>query len=226
MSPETRKLLEAARGCDEPTQLDRARVRRRLKKRIAAGAVFGGLLGWGSAAAASSKLIVTAVIAGMLSAALVVNTTASEPVSDADGGVTGAVANVAPKVDPPAIMPAVMLFDSEAHSEPERPSFEDELAEIPDPIVRPMAVRPMFKPKPTPTPEASPQEAAPYAAADDMDALLAETRLLRRAQKALRDGRHDEARAILRQHRIEHPNGQLQNERCIAQARAGQPCSD
>jgi RNA polymerase sigma factor (sigma-70 family) len=73
----------------------------------------------------------------------------------------------------------------------------------------------------TPASARAPVEPSP--SAPDQDSLAAELALLQRAREALRDGRADDALALLDQHARRFPRGQLVDERRALEADAGRP---
>lgn len=219
LSAEARNLVQAARGGDEPTPGDSARVKRALLTAVASGAVVttsslaaasrGGALSGGSAGtgASAGTAVTSAKLAGWvaLGAAVGLGTAgayvavSSPPAEDAKRPPAAAERLVPPS---PALPEAPAVFVPPA------------APEVPPPpaIAAPAPAAPRSK-------AARTEPAAPHAAAfpPRSSSLAEETALLQSARAALGNGDAHGALALLREHARTYPNGVLVEERLASQ---------
>lgn len=219
LSHEARALIDAARGADDPTPGDRARVHGAISAAVAAGT---GAAVVGATATASAATQTTATAVATKAAAVTTWTATSTKIVTAlvvAGTVGGAVAMspalrssepaeppamVAPRVDAPERRARTLPAANQAALRDEEP------AESPAPVV---ATPIDAEQRRTPTPaEAEIPREEPAAA----DPLLDELSLLRRASEASRRGEPQTALRLLRRHRRQFPAGELVAERQAA----------
>jgi len=203
LTPETRALLGAARGADDPADGDRDRVRARVLAAIGAGAA--GTAGAGSAKAApAAGGAAIAKLALLLLAVGGVATGAYLALRGGGGGDAGARQPAPVIAHEPAPAPEVL---PELPPEPE-PELEIVMDAEPARDREPEGKPPRVK---RPKPEAP--EAAEPPAPSPADSLQAERALLAKANAALRDGNPDAALAALGEHQKKFPRGVLEEER-------------
>lgn len=231
LSPEARALIAQARGGDDPSDADRARVRRALLATVAGGAGLAATSAASSAAASTVGTGLAATVAKVAAVILVV------------GGVGAGTVMVAPWEDPPAVeAPAPRARASRPTVEraaapapqppPVAPAVE---AALPVPVDEPSP--PVVAPEPPAAPRAetvrprpsrpAPVEPPPPAQPASLPAstLAAEVALLRSAQAALNGGDPETALARLGDHARRFPDGAMAEEReaarVLALCRAG-----
>lgn len=223
LSHDARALLAEARGGDDPSPGDRARVRRTLMATIAGTAGLAASSAASSAAAASAGTVATTagLSLGAKIAAVVLVV----------GAVGGGTVAVAPWEDPEPVVVE--------HREHRARAVEQEQTEIaPSPAIEP-TIEPMIEPAiEIPAPIEAPVEIAPRAArtvrapppaiappAPSASTLAEEVALLRSAQSALNAGDADGALSRLADHARRFPTGTMAEERdaarILALCRAG-----
>jgi hypothetical protein len=201
LSRETRALLGAARGADDPGDGDRDRVRARVLAAIGAGAA--GTAGTSTAKAAPAAagtaglaklaLLILAVGVAVTGAYFVVTTknpAAKRLMSETEG----------PPLSVPLPSPD-MLPKPEPEPEPEPEiivTVDDDAAAKPARVKKPRPATPEPEPAPAPSPA---------------DSLKAERALLAKATAALRAGDPDAALAAVGEHQKKFPHGVLEEER-------------
>ena len=190
LSPESKALIELARGDDEPNVVDRARVRRALGASLATG-----LAASSATSAAAGAGLKTAGLAGSMKIAAWVG------VGMAVGALTTTTAIVA--IRGPAPEPAPVARPAPRDVSPvvrADPPAKDELTDEPtDTATIPLEVT--SKPIGARAPQSSPSS------------LAAEMRLLETARAALSGGDARRALALIQEHERDFPNGSLSEER-------------
>ena len=205
LSRDSRALLEAARGGDDPTAAARAKVRAELLARVGVAGAAGASAGASSGASPAPAAGATGTGAGLAIKALF-----------ALALVGGAGATYwALRGNPPAA-PAI------PSTEPAQPA---EAAAVVTPLPNPQPL-PIPQPSPPSTPALSPPAPPPSPspsrspARPTPDAIRAERALLASAHTALRTGDTAAALAILADHASRFPRGLLVEERAATQVRA------
>jgi hypothetical protein len=194
LSPESKALIELARGDDEPNAVDRARVRRALGASLATG--LGVSSATSLAAGATAKAAgASAGLAGTLKIAMWVG------VGMAFGALTTTTALVAlrgPASEPTSVArPAPREASPMIKADP--PVEEARAAEPTDTTTIPLEVT--SKPTTLRPPQPSPSS------------LAAEMRLLETARAALSGGDARRALTLIQEHEREFPTGSLSEER-------------
>ncbi len=205
MNPESRALLDAASGGDDPTGDDRSRVRARVLAQVAAGAAAGG----GSAANASAahasvgakagiglgtKIFLAAVAIGVGAAGV-----AAWPRHDARApSVERAVPGT------PTITAVAATATTAATQSPGGAAVD--VTDLPVAPASTHAASPSATAKTSAPPPKSATVASP-------DSLAEETALLGKAARANREGDSVRALALLDEHASRYPNGVLAEER-------------
>ncbi|MCA9623755.1 MAG: hypothetical protein KC731_32255 [Myxococcales bacterium] len=217
LTPESRDLIDAARGGDDLGVARRQRLKRGLLTQVAVGAAVGTAAKAATAATAATtattageatgaslfagafaaKLGATVVIAGALSFGAM----ALHEQATTDGGATPSVPSTALEpLAPPAAEALAQAEPQEAVQEPksdvEAPVSDAPVSGVPVPA----AVDPL------PPSDAKPPEPSRRALAE-------ETALLQRAQAELRAGNPEAALALLEEHRGRHALGAMSEER-------------
>jgi hypothetical protein len=242
LSPAARLALEDALHEEEPTAIDRARVRSRLATRIAQGAAGGAVVASTSAAAASAKLVGLAKLFGLIAllgtVGIVLSGAPSDDVDRASQHESQTALQPASQADePPRPAPAPAQPTEERPAAPDREAARSEAArseaarseaprsasgtEAPRAVSTPEARTAGARVQPRPAnPPASEAPAVNDAQPQDLNALKAETALIKKAHLALRGGEAERALSLLERHAREHPRGQLGEEREAARALA------
>lgn len=193
LSPESKALIELARGDDEPNAVDRARVRRALGASLATG--LGVSSATSLAAGAGAKAAASAGLAGTLKIAVWVG------VGMAFGALTTTTALVAlrgPAAEPTSVArPAPREANPVVKADP--PVEQAPVAEPTDTTTIPLEVT--SKPTTLRPPQPSPSS------------LAAEMRLLETARAALSGGDARRALSLIQEHEREFPAGSLSEER-------------
>ena len=224
LSPDARRLLDAARVADRTTRADRTRVRAALQTRLALSAAA-------AAAPASASLLVKAVAgaAFLVAATVAVPASRTPPdpprraqpaalarrVSPSPAPTTPSTAPVAPA---PSIAPVVFASTPAPH----RPAPPRVVARFlrPSAIASPTAAPMITAPAPAPV------ESTPSAPGEP-DGLAAELSQLGDAQIALDQRRGDRALRLLDAYTAGHPQGALWEEsaalRVLALCALGRP---
>src|SRR5689334_22381501 len=231
LSREAKALVDLARDGDDPTDLDRARIRRAVAAGIAAGAVghsgvaaaaSKSVLGLGSGAAGKTSVavwLVAGALAGLAGSAAVF--VAGHGVTDAPAAHTATLPARAPVVTAPA-----------------QPTHEDERATPTQAVAEPLDTSSVSPQTAAPgrvnasparatgaasqaaavaVPGAPPTESAVRAfPAPRPSTLGAETSLLEAARTALGQGNPAGALSLLERHEREFPAGALVEERLAA----------
>ena len=230
LGPEARSILGAGRSGDDPTPADRARVRGKLARAIAAGGVLGaasaaGTASEGTAAAATALAGKTATLLAL---------------GKIGGGIVFVVALGAgiwfsrplPPGSPPPPATSVAVADTAAPAPPSviAPSAAADTASPTSPSAEPAAVpRPATEPSDSPASSSSAgvrpsgaTVASPKAPDADSpkDPLEDETRQLREAHGALQSGDPGKALKLLDEQATTYASGQLREERAAARVLA------
>jgi hypothetical protein len=234
LSPAARLVLEEALHEEEPTAVDRTRVRSQLAARIAQGAVAGAVVASTSAAAASAKLAGLAKLLGLLALLGTVSVALSGAPSDPPLEIARAAQPQQPQLDTQNASGGEKL-PAQREARPaidpiERPFAQRDVAPQSPTEARPPSgqgeARPASRVQPTTRTGAPATQTAPAAgdASDaqpqELDALKAETALIKKAHLALRAGEAERALSLLDRHAREHPRGQLGEEREAARVLA------
>jgi hypothetical protein len=208
LSPESRELIELARPGEEPTGADRERVHTALAARIAAAAVAGASVTAGTTAGAKAAGMgaaslfkiagLVAVVAGVGAGAVAVHRSVTEP---------------APSVTAPAIVGTAAPIDT---AKTPASAQGGGAADEPEPTESAGDGK-----EPAESAEASrgtgyPDTGVPSARASAPSTLEEETALLRKAQRAMRDGDPERALDLLDEHDEQYANGVLREERQAA----------
>jgi hypothetical protein len=195
LSPESKALIDLARGDDEPNAVDRARVRRALGASLATGLAVSSATS--VAAGATAKAAgATAGLAGSLKIAMWVG------VGMAFGALTTTTALVAlrgPAAEPTSVARPAPREASPAVIKAEPPVQESPASEPTDTTTIPLEVT--SKPTTLRAPQPSPSS------------LAAEMRLLETARAALSGGDARRALTLIQEHEREFPAGSLSEER-------------
>ena len=217
LSPEARALVDAARPGDDPTDGDRTRVRRALAVQLGVG--VGAALTASTSASTSAAAVTTAVKGSAWLLAMKVVAAVAVTSGVTVGGVSVYRASHEPAVRPSAAVSASVVNPTANLTAPTAltPTAISPFAAIApntDSSSRPLAV------SATPlavwgTGVTAPARAFGTAPAvpSPPSTLVAETRLLRDADTALRVGDAGRALALLDQHAREFPSGVLAEER-------------
>lgn len=217
LGPEARSILGAGRDGDDPKASDRARVRRKLARAIAAGGAAAGAAAEGSAAAATAvagktaTLLLLGKIGGGLVfvAALGAGIWFSRPLPPGP----------APSASVPVTEPA-----SPATAAPPAPSAAADSPSPEAPAAEPPAAAAPEAPAPAPaSPGRAGASARPSASAGDApprDPLVDETQELREAHGALQSGDPQKALKLLDEQATTYAGGQLREEREAARVLA------
>lgn len=190
LSPESKALIEAAHGDDEPTAADRARVRRALGASLATGLAVSSTTslaaGTGLKAAAAAGTMKMAMWVGIGMAVGALSTTTAIVAMRGRAAPPAPIAHTAPpkaepviKADPPV---------------DEAPAARPEDTET---IPLEVTSKPIGTKAPAPTPSS----------------LAAEMRLLETARAALSGGDARRALTLIQEHEREYPSGALIEER-------------
>ncbi len=228
LSTDARSILDAARGVDEPTPDDRARVKRAVMTSVAAGAIVAASATAASKAAASTAAgSVVGSAAGSTAAAVAGTTTAA---GVAGLGAVGAKALVAltfigatvgvAVVQPwePSEATQVEASETVEPTDTVEPAVTVEQAE--QPSVQPVVVEEPIEP-PQIVEVAEPDQAVPAPRirpvtrvdpAREPSTLRAETALLGRAARHMREGEHAQVLQISAEHDVPFPRGALRVE--------------
>jgi hypothetical protein len=214
LDPELARLVEKAREGEDPTAEDRDRNRNALARRVGGAALLG--------ATAMATSDVAAHVASATKGAAVA----------AKAGIPTALA-LALKVGAPLVLVGVVgtallprIVGRQATSAPDVAPGPTALAEdVPtrasDAVVE---ATPAPEPPSEPAPVAKPAAAAVGPAAPPSavraPALSEEVALLQRAERALRDGKPDQALSVLSEHARQFPKGELRAERTAARIAA------
>jgi hypothetical protein len=194
LSPESKALIELARGDDEPNAVDRARVRRALGASFATGLTVSSATSL-AAGAGVKAAGASAGLAGSLKIAMWVG------VGMAFGALTTTTALVAlrgPAAEPTSVArPAPPGANPVIKADP--PVEEGPVAEPTDTTTIPLEVT--SKPTASRPPQPSPSS------------LAAEMRLLETARAALSGGDARRALSLIQEHEREFPAGSLSEER-------------
>lgn len=194
LDPELHSLVTAARGEVEPSAADRERVARSLAGRVGAGFAIGaGLLSTPAAGAAAAGAGTSLLV--KLGAALALAGTALALAATSWWGDEPS----SPKAPPPATSLVSTPLASQALPAPAEPAPAEPV------------------PDNAPAPAAKPGSSARPAV---LPPLAEEARLLKQAQRALRDGQAGAAIAALTEHQRRFPRGQLSLERSAARIQA------
>jgi hypothetical protein len=199
LSPEARSIIDAGRDADGAGDIERARVRRELMAKIAAGAVT---LAASEAAAATTPgssltlakiLVPLAIVAGGVGGTLAWRAQHKAPVAPAAVVATAVAPAPAPVAPPPVIAPTIV---------------------------------PTVAPAPEPVRHTPPRRAHVAARAEaNTDHLAEETALLASANAQLRAGDARRALALLDNYDHRYPGGMLREEvvatRVIARCQIG-----
>jgi hypothetical protein len=216
IDPELERLLEKARGGEDPTLQDRDRNLDALARRVGTVALLGAAAVTTSDVAASAvgatKGVALAAKAGVPTAlALAFKVGAPLVLIGAVGTVLvpriiGRHATSAPDValGPTALAHDVPTKSSEGQVEA-APTPEPSAAPEPAPVAKPAS--PAFVPAVPPSGARAP-------------ALADEVALLQRAEGALRDGKPEQALSVLSEHARQFPRGELRAERTAARIAA------
>jgi hypothetical protein len=191
LGPESRALLDAARGADEPASADRDRVRARVAAAIAAGAGASAGEGAASAGSAGGSIAAGGLVVKLALAILAVGAIATGAFFAFRGGDDDA---------PPADEPVAAV---EPAAEPE-PAPAPEAAPVAEPEPEVVVDPEPAKKKPVKKPAERPPSA---------DSLKEERAILARASAALRGGDADGALAAVAEHAKKFPKGLLVEER-------------
>jgi len=230
LGPEARSILGAGKSGDDPTPADRARVRGKLARAIAAGGVLGaasaaGTASEGTAAAATALAGKTATLLAL---------------GKIGGGIVFVVALGAgiwfsrplPPGSPPPPATSVAVADTALPASPSAiaPSAAADTASPTSPSAEPLAAaRPAVEPSDSPAAPSSAgvrpsgtTVASPKVADTDppKDPLEDETRQLREAHGALQSGDPGKALKLLDEQATTYASGQLREERAAARVLA------
>ena len=199
LNPHARALLDAANTFDDPTDMDRDRVRAAVLMRV------GSVAAVGTATIAAAKASSAAASAGPLLA----STLTSAALFSGAAAKLGAVVVIGAL----ATAGAYVAFRS-AH--PTAPAVKPASAPVAAPVA---AIAPQAAPDSSPaavdavdlpTDDAKPSPAHPHSRAADLEG---EMKLLRQADAALRRGDSAAALAALNKHAALYPTGVLSQER-------------
>lgn len=182
------RLRDAAR---DDVQLTTMRVEMEPKRRRTVQRAMLAACVPGAATAVAASSIVPWLLGGALAASVVVGAVVSrdEPATRPPRGETPASTEPQPAATAASATPVAAA----PTPEPSRPS--------PAPVVAaPLPAKPS-RPKPSPEPPTAP------------NTLAAEAKLIRTAKELARDGKPDEAKAVLDEHARKYPAGQLKDER-------------
>jgi hypothetical protein len=198
--PELEGLFRAARREEEPTDEDRRAVRRALAARLATAAAAGAVVTVSTRAAAAASggaALGKATLVGWFAAGL------------GAGAAVGAAVTVAVVTRSPDVPPAPARSVSAApiHSAPRGAPPLGEPAGMPDAQAPAPSAAPLVREPTRPAPSAPPS-------------LEVETRALGDVQRALREGRPDEALRLLAQQDASFARGSLKEERAAARVLA------
>jgi len=193
LSPESKALVELARDDDEPSAVDRARVRRALGASLATGLAMSSATSL-AAGAGLKAAGASAGLAGTMKIAMWVG------VGMAVGALTTTTAIVAlrgPAADTSVARPTPRVANTVIEADP--PVKETPAASPTDTTTIPLEVT--SKPTALRTPQPSPSS------------LTAEMRLLETARAALSGGDARRALTLIQEHEREFPSGSLSEER-------------
>lgn len=204
LSPESRSIIDAAHDADGLDDVARARMKRRVLARVAAGAAAAGATAVVGQAAAKTA-------GGALSAGLLTKLGVSLVLAGVVGvGSYNAVTSVSS-----APVPVVQA------SAPEPATVVAPVPVVDAPALAPEAASPESAPAAEEPPPAAPAVSPPASAAKpSASSLASETALLQRAQAELASGNPQEALALLDRHGSEHQSGALREERQAARVLA------
>jgi hypothetical protein len=193
LSPESKALIDLARGDDEPSVVDRVRVRRALGASLATGVALSSATSL-AAGAGLKAAGASAGLAGTMKIAMWVG------VGMAVGALTTTTAIVAvrgPSTDASSARPAPRETNTVVVAD--LPAKESPVVEPTDTTTIPLEVTSK------PTASRPPQPSA--------SSLAAEMRLLETARAALSGGDARRALALIQEHEREFPSGSLSEER-------------
>jgi hypothetical protein len=197
LHPEDLALFEAARGYDDPTVGDRARMQKRLAARLGAATV--GL-------ATTSSWTAGAVAAFGSTGAKVVAATVLV-VGAGIGGVAAFRSPAVPSAHEPALT-ARSSVSSVSSAQPARPAVP---ARAMPPSTVALPLPPTANPVALPPPVKSLRTSTPSPPSSPQDELAS----LARADAALRDGYGARALALLDEHQRRYPRSALEQERWV-----------
>ncbi|MEM9070225.1 MAG: hypothetical protein AAGE52_17090 [Myxococcota bacterium] len=226
LSPEAKAILDAARGVDNPTADDRARVRRAVLGAVGGAAVVATAASASASSAASSAAASSVATGSAVGAAAATGVTGLSVVAaKAAVALTLVSASVGIAVTQP--------WESDAPAVAEAPEVEVAAREVEVPST---AVSTALEPTAPETSEPPVEEASealqvaqvgapaarrarpratvdPEVEVEPAETLSAELGLLRRARSALARGDHQAAESALREHERRFPAGTLVAER-------------
>jgi hypothetical protein len=223
LGPDARSILEAARPGEDPTDGDRARVRRALARSLAAGGAAAA-----TTAAASSASAKGAGAAATLKLAALTSTVTWKAlatvalVASVGAGISSFITQRDAPADPrspaaaspPTERAPPRLSATEMGGVPsEPPSLPAPSPESPPPVVEAPAAQAKTAAAGARAPSKTSTTAAPVATED---ALTVETRRLRDVHGALQSGDAGRALALLDEHAAAHAQGELRQERAAA----------
>jgi hypothetical protein len=204
LSREARALIDEARAHEDPTFEDRGRIQRALLASLGAAALVGtkSAAAAGGAAAGTSlgallgKAWVWGVIGGTASVVIAVSAI-SEPEPEA-------------RPTPSVVAPAVAAVQAASIAAAPSEQRTEAASSTAGPAELSASAAVASKPPP-------PRAARPAVSAGGEDPLLAEMKLIGRAQVAMREGRPEQALELLEQHRAAFGSGSLSEERAAAE---------
>ena len=216
LGPEARSILKAGRAGDDPQPADRARLRRKIGRAIAAGAAgaasAAGTAAGGAAAAAAGKGLSGALLANVLGGVLLGGAVcagvwlASSPPPRPAAPVTSHAVGDSTSAEA-ASLPAPIAPRAPA---PEPPAPSAEPSSEPFAATAPPPVLPAQRP---------PASAAAPAPRGTDDPLVRETRSLGEAHGALQSGDPERALKLLDEQSATYADGQLREERAATRVR-------
>ncbi|MFO0589235.1 MAG: hypothetical protein U0441_16985 [Polyangiaceae bacterium] len=210
LGPEARSILLAGKDGDAPTAHDRARVRKRLSRAIAAGSALGAASaasvaeGTAAASAKTAALLTLAKIGGGLVfvASLGAGLWISRPQHPAPPPESAPASVVAPAQTATLEAPPTATASAPPPAETAPPPAEAHTSATDSPAAS------------APRPQATAKSAASSEAPSD--SLEEETRRLREAHGAMQSGDPEKALSLLEQQSSTFAKGQLADERAVA----------
>jgi len=206
LGPEAKALLDLARGADDPSGADRARVRSAVAARVAIGAAAGAAV----TAATTTSVAGAGAAAGAVAAPLGLGMKILFAIGAAAAVGMGAVTYVDSK--PPAPRPSATASQV-APRDPPRAALPSATSAQPP---RAPAPSPSQEPEPAPSVSATARvsPSAPAAApSSSVPSVTREVELLAEAQSAINAGDGARALVLLDEHARRFPSGAMSQER-------------
>lgn len=218
LDPDSRRLIEQVNAADVPPAALEAQLWQRLAPRLgdALPPTAAAALPAAKGLAAKSSLLGTGPLLKLTLAGLLVGASVSGAVYYRSASITQATSQkqLAIELREPAASPPDTAVSRKAAADPRR---SEAPTAAPSPSV---AVLEAELGSPAPGESSSVAVSAPTQAAADSGSLVQETRLLARAQRALRSGKPASALQLIEQHASTYPQGSLAQERDAARVLA------